>query len=77
MILLSTSGNSKNQIIAAKKCQELGVKVVSFTGKDGGELKKLSDFNLNVESDSTQRIQEMHIFMGHILCDLIERKLKL
>ena len=43
MILLSTSGNSKNQIIAAKKCQELGVKVVSFTGKDGGELKKLSD----------------------------------
>ena len=48
LILLSTSGNSKNQIIAAKKCQELGVKVVSFTGKDGGELKKLSDFNLNV-----------------------------
>ena len=50
------------------------MKVVSFTGKDGGELKKLSDFNLNVESNSTQRIQEMHILVGHIICDIIESR---
>lgn len=72
LILLTTSGNSPNQINAAKMAQNLGVKVLSFTGNDGGELSGLSDCNINIESDSTQRIQEMHIMIGHILCDVIE-----
>lgn len=73
LILLTTSGNSLNQINAAKIAQSLGVKVLSLTGKDGGGLANLSDYNINIDSDSTQRIQEMHIMIGHILCDVIEQ----
>ncbi len=73
LILLTTSGNSMNLINAAKECKDLGVKVVSFTGNDGGKLKGLSDINFNIESSSTQRIQEMHIMIGHILCDFVEK----
>ena len=72
LILLTTSGNSLNQINAAKKAKALGVTVLSLTGKDGGKLINYSDFNINIESESTQRIQEMHIMIGHILCDIIE-----
>lgn len=73
LILLSTSGNSKNQINAAKACKKIGVKVISFTGNEGGLLKKESDLNFNVNSSSTQRIQEMHIMIGHIICDFVEK----
>jgi len=73
LILLTTSGNSINLINAAKECKDLGVKVISFTGNDGGKLKGLSDINFNIESYSTQRIQEMHIMIGHILCDFVEK----
>lgn len=73
LILLSTSGNSKNQINAAKACKKIGVKVISFTGNEGGLLKKESDLNFNVNSTSTQRIQEMHIMIGHIICDFVEK----
>ena len=75
LILLTTSGNSLNQINAVKICRNLGVNVVSLTGNDGGELLKLSDYNINIDSNSTQRIQEMHIMVGHILCDIIEDSL--
>tara|TARA_Y100000389_G_C17464926_1_gene524675 strand:- start:3422 stop:3988 length:567 start_codon:yes stop_codon:yes gene_type:complete len=75
LILLTTSGNSSNQINAAKKAKQLGVRVLSLTGKDGGELVKYSDFNINIPSDSTQRIQEMHIMIGHIVCDIVESRL--
>lgn len=75
LILLTTSGNSLNQINAVKICRNLGVNVVSLTGNDGGKLLKLSDYNINIDSSSTQRIQEMHIMIGHILCDLIEESL--
>jgi len=73
LIGLSTSGNSKNICNAATYAKKSGIKVISLTGNNGGELRSISDLNINVDSNSTQRIQEMHILIGHIICDLIER----
>ena len=73
LIGLSTSGNSININNAASYAYKSGIKVISLTGNDGGKLKSISDLNINVDSESTQRIQEMHILIGHIICDLIER----
>lgn len=72
LILLSTSGNSTNLIQAAKEAVKNNIKVVSLTGNNGGSIKNISDVNINVESQSTQRIQELHILFGHIICDIIE-----
>ena len=71
---LSTSGNSLNIVNAAKFSNLNHLKVISLTGNNGGNLKNYSIVNINIESDSTQRIQEMHILIGHILCDIIEKK---
>ncbi len=73
LIGLSTSGNSININNAAFYAKKSGIKVISLTGNDGGKLKSISDLNINVNSKSTQRIQEIHILIGHIICDLIER----
>ena len=73
LIGLSTSGNSININKAASYAKKSDIKVISLTGNDGGKLKSISDLNINVDSESTQRIQEMHILIGHIICDLIER----
>tara|TARA_B100000902_G_scaffold174635_1_gene168426 strand:+ start:905 stop:1471 length:567 start_codon:yes stop_codon:yes gene_type:complete len=73
LVGLSTSGNSNNINNAAAYAKTLGIKVISLTGNDGGKLKRISDLNINVDSSSTQRIQEMHILIGHIICDLIEK----
>jgi len=67
---ISTSGNSLNVINAFKLASKKNISTVSFTGKDGGKLKNLSDLNINIESLNTARIQEMHILLGHILCEL-------
>jgi len=75
LILLTTSGNSLNQIKAAELCKKLKIHVVSLTGNAGGGLLELSDYNINIISKSTQRVQEMHIMIGHILCDIIEDSL--
>jgi len=75
LILLSTSGNSQNIINAIKYANLKGIKSISLTGNDGGEAKKLGGININVKTDDTQRIQEMHILIGHIICDLIEQSL--
>ena len=75
LIALSTSGNSKNILNAAKKASEKGIKVISFTGKGGGSLKELSDINIDIPSDDTPRIQEMHISLGHFICQVVEEKL--
>ena len=72
LIALSTSGNSNNIINAAKYCNDNNIKIISLTGFDGGILKNLSDININISTNSTQRIQEMHILVGHILCDIVE-----
>ena len=75
LIALSTSGNSKNIINAAKYCNDNNIKVISLTGFEGGALKNLSDININISTNSTQRIQEIHILVGHILCDIVEHSL--
>lgn len=69
---ISTSGNSANVLKALTAAKERGIYTISLTGKDGGKMKDLSDLNINVDSDSTPRIQETHITIGHALCYLIE-----
>jgi len=73
LIGISTSGNSKNVLNAVKKAKEIGLLTVGFSGKDGGELSKLADHCFVVKSFSTPRIQEVHITLGHVLCDFIEK----
>jgi len=74
-ISLSTSGKSANVIKAIKVAKEMGLKTVSLTGGDGGDVAKLSDFSLVVDSSSTPRIQEVHITIGHVLCEMVDRLL--
>ena len=66
-----------NILEAIKQAKRKKMKVISFLGKTGGICKGKADLEFMIKSDSTARIQEMHILLGHILCDLIERKLKL
>jgi len=75
LIGLSTSGNSANIVKAAQFAHLNELKVISLTGNDGGELHKHSNVTINIKTNSTQRIQEMHILVGHILCDIIENSL--
>lgn len=72
LIGLSTSGNSANIIKAFEMAHEMGIITVGLTGETGGKLKDLSDFLLNVPSTDTPRIQEAHILIGHIICELVE-----
>lgn len=72
LVGLSTSGNSKNIVNAFKKAKELGVITVALTGETGGEMKALVDYLLNVPSSDTPRIQECHIMLGHIICEMVE-----
>jgi D-sedoheptulose 7-phosphate isomerase len=75
IIGFSTSGNSENVINAFNKAKVRGLKTVAMLGKDGGKMANSADAELIVPSDDTARIQETHILCGHILCDLLERKL--
>ena len=72
---ISTSGNSSNVVKAIKKANELGITTIGFTGIDGGKMNAICDFMIKVPSDDTPRIQEAHILIGHILCQLIEEEL--
>jgi len=69
---ISTSGNSGNIVKAFEVCQKMGVKTIAFTGESGGKMKDLSDILINVPSNTTPRIQESHITIGHIICELVE-----
>jgi len=69
---ISTSGNSKNVITAVKKARELGLKTIGLLGADGGALRKECDISIVVGSKDTPRIQESHITIIHILCELID-----
>lgn len=71
---ISTSGNSKNVIKAIEAAKGNGLFSIGFTGRGGG-LASLADIVFTVESDITARIQEVHITLGHILCELVDRKL--
>lgn len=72
---ISTSGNSKNIINAFEVAKQKGIKTVALVGRDGGEMAKMADIALVVPSDSTPRIQESHILIGHIICDIIEKEI--
>lgn len=72
---LSTSGNSKNVINAIEECKQQGVISVGMTGQSGGQMATLCDYCINVPADSTARIQEVHITIGHIICSAIETAL--
>lgn len=74
LFAISTSGNSSNVLQAVASAKKQGMKVVAMTGSTGGKLKEQADFLLNVPSDDTPRIQECHILLGHIICELIELK---
>jgi D-sedoheptulose 7-phosphate isomerase len=74
LIGLSTSGNSKNIVEAFKTAKLKNMVTVGLTGDSGGIMKEMSDFLLNVPSSDTPRIQESHIMLGHIICQLVEEK---
>jgi len=75
LVAISTSGNSKNIIEACKAAKTKGTKVIALTGKDGGELRSLADISLIVPSSFTERIQETHITIIHLWCELLESNL--
>ena len=74
LVGLSTSGNSPNIVEAFKAAQEKGMITIGFTGQTGGKLKAFSDYLFNVPSITTPRIQESHIMLGHIICQLVEER---
>ncbi|RBL91526.1 D-sedoheptulose-7-phosphate isomerase [Chitinophaga flava] len=75
LVALSTSGNSANILEAIKVAKEKGMAIVSLTGATGGKMKDGSDYLINVPSTDTPRIQEAHITVGHIICELVENNL--
>ncbi len=74
LIGLSTSGNSVNIVKAFETAREKGMVNIGFTGEKGGKMKDISDILLNVPNNDTPRIQESHIMLGHIICQLVEEK---
>ena len=77
LLAISTSGNSKNVIQAILAASSLGMKVIALTGRDGGIMKSVSDLSIVVSSNTTARIQEAHIFIGHTICGEVELQLGL
>jgi len=77
LVAISTSGRSSNVLRAVQAAREGGIAVVGLLGRDGGTLKPLCDVALVVPSDTTARIQEAHIFIGHTLCAMVESALGL
>jgi len=75
LVGLSTSGNSKNILNAFVVAREKGVVTIGFTGADGGKMREACDHLLNIPSTDTPRIQESHIMVGHIICELVEAKI--
>lgn len=74
LITISTSGVSPNILHAARVAHDRGTRVLALTGKGGGLLKDIADLSLIVPSNDTQRIQEAHITIGHIICDIVEKE---
>lgn len=74
LVGLSTSGNSKNIVAAFEEARRKKIITVGFTGSTGGKMKELSDYLFNVPSNDTPRIQESHIMLGHIICQLVEEQ---
>lgn len=72
LVGISTSGNSGNIVKAFEMAKTIGVTTVGFTGQKGGKMKDLGDYLINIPSNTTPRIQESHILVGHIICELVE-----
>ncbi len=72
---ISTSGNSKNVLRGLQKAKEIRMKTVGFLGKDGGKIKKAVEIPLIISSNDTARIQEAHILIGHIICEIVEKRI--
>ncbi len=72
---ITTSGTSLNVMKAFEVAREMGMKTVALTGNDGGTVAKIADLALIVSSSSTPRIQETHILIGHLLCEMVEQQL--
>ena len=75
LVGLSTSGNSVNIINAIEQAKKIGMITVVLTGETGGKMKNICDYLVNVPSNDTPRIQESHIMVGHIICQLVEEEL--
>lgn len=75
LFAISTSGNSSNIIEAVKVAKEQGMTVVGMTGSTGGKMKDLCHYLLNMPSTETPRIQESHILVGHIICEMVEQRM--
>jgi len=75
LVGISTSGNSPNVVKAIQKAKEIGMTTVGFTGKNGGEMRDICDIMICAPSDDTPRVQEAHILVGHIICQLIEQEM--
>ncbi len=72
---ISTSGNSANVIRAIEVAKEMGLETIALTGNDGGDLARLANYSLIVPSSSTPCIQEVHMAVGHILCEMVEAQI--
>jgi len=75
-IAISTSGSSPNVLQAVRAAREMDLVTAGLTGKDGGKLGAMVDYHLHVDHRSTARVQEVHITIGHILCQLVDENLK-
>ena len=75
LIGLSTSGNSSNVVQAFEQARKTGIKTVALVGRKGGKMKDMADYAIAVPADTSAHIQEMHIAVGHLICDLIERNI--
>lgn len=73
LVAISTSGNSQNILRVCEAAQQMGIKVIALTGESGGKMRMCADILLNVPSQDTPRIQEAHIMVGHILCEMVEQ----
>lgn len=75
LVGLSTSGNSSNVVKAIKKANDIGLTTIGFTGRNGGDMNGICDILIKIPSIDTARIQEGHILIGHIICQLIEEEM--
>jgi len=75
LVAISTSGNSENIVQALSQAREIGFSCILLSGSKGGKMVEKADILINVPSDDTPRVQEMHILIGHIICELVENEL--
>jgi len=75
LVIHSTSGNSRNVLAAAKAARAKGVRVLAFSARDGGELRSLADHSVIIPTPRTDRAQELHLCIEHLICELVEREL--